>query len=135
MKQSSRWPAALFVIACLLPKSQTVAASLKFTNDGRAVAAVYVAPSVMEPDKDTAGLKSRDAEAENQRRRLRESVKDLATYLGKMSGAQIEVVAAAQVPPAPAAPAVQILVGELATAAFGPAAKPFPYQPGIHVVD
>src|SRR5687767_4504820 len=135
MKQCSRRIAASsFLVFAVLTALPAAAASLKLTEDGRGLASVYVTPAVMEADRDTAGLKNRDAEAETQRRRLRESVKDLAAYLGKMSGGQIGVVAAAQVPPAPAAPAVQILVGELATTTFGPTAKPFPYKQGFRVV-
>jgi hypothetical protein len=107
--------------------------------DGRSLATVYVAPSVMAPDKDTAGLKTPEVEAETQRRRLRESVNDLAHYLGTMSGTEVEVVAADAAPPAAAAAGgaggpVQVLVGALATQAFGPPAKPYTFRQGFRLV-
>ena len=130
---------ALVVLVCtaaLAPAAGAV--PLKVTEDGRSRTSIYAPAAVMEGDKDAAGLKARDLEAETQRRRLRESVNDLALYLGKMSGgAEVKIVPAAAPPPAadPASPApVQILVGDLAAQAFGPPAKPFAYKQGFRVV-
>jgi hypothetical protein len=113
------------------------AAPLNLAADGIARSTIYATPAVLARDKDTAGLKTPEVEAENQRRRLRESVTDLATYLGFMSGTRIEVEAAGEPPPPAAAGAaapVQILVGDLATQAFGPAAKPYPFRQGFRLV-
>ncbi|MBA3416321.1 MAG: DUF4838 domain-containing protein, partial [Chloroflexia bacterium] len=136
-------PARRLAWACLLfwavwVRTPAFAAPLNLAADGRALSTVYVAPDVMAPDKETTGLKTPELEAETQRRRLRESVNDLATYLGTMSGGPRIEVMPLDAPPAPAAagaPApVQILVGDLATAVFGPAAKPYPFRQGFRLV-
>src|SRR5688572_21464610 len=138
--ESSRrlFGAFVFVLAATwLGTTTSSAAPLNVAADGKALSTVYVSPAVMAPDKDTAGLKTREVEAETQRRRLRESVNDLATYLGAMSGTRIEVMQADAPPPPAAAGApatVQILVGELATKAFGAPAKPYPFRQGFRLV-
>ncbi len=116
----------------ILPQSLR-AASLTLAANGQGMATIHAPRAVMAADQDTAGFKARELDAETDRRRLRESVKDLARYLGEMSGARVEVVTA----PAgeTAAPgAVRILVGDFAAARFGAPAKPFPYQQGFRVV-
>ncbi len=71
------------------------------------------------------------AETERQRQRLRESVKDLAHYLGKMSGAKLDIVTA---PPAPGDRRVRVFVGAPAVAVFGPPGKTAPYKQGFRLV-
>ncbi len=68
---------------------------------------------------------------EDNRRRLRESVKDLAAILTRMTGAKVDVVAGA--PPA-GETRLPILIGELATEKFGPPAKKFPYNQGLRII-
>lgn len=107
-------------------------ADVTLVQDGTAMASIFVAPRVMAPDAQVpreAPLAER--EAEEQRQRLRESVKDLALYLGRISGATIEVV---QGPPPPDFAPAAILVGELATERFGPPAVRAPYKQGWRLV-
>jgi hypothetical protein len=85
----------------------------------------------MAPDPKAAALKGPAREAELQRQRLRESVKDLALYLGKMSGAKIEVSTA---PPAPGDKRLPILVSDLAARAFGPPKKKAAFRQGFRLV-
>lgn len=128
--------ALVSLIPVLSTANSSSAAALNLAAEGRALSTIYVSPAVMAPDKDTTGLKTPDVEAETQRRRLRESVNDLAAYLGAMSGTQI-VVTTVDAPPAPAADAaapVQILVGDLAAKTFGPPAKPHPFRQGFRLV-
>src|SRR4051812_4556426 len=70
--------------------------SVTLIKDGAAQVAIYVAPEVMEDDKKLAVTTPEpERDAETQRRRLRESVNDLAFYLGKISGAKVEISTAA----------------------------------------
>ena len=112
----------------------TARADVTLVEDGRAKAAILVAPAVMaadDPAVNLDALKNPAKEAEVQRRRLRESVKDLAHYLKLISGAEVAVN-----PPGDAAAApdrIRILVGDLATQAFGPPAKPYPFKQGFRL--
>ena len=69
--------------------------------------------------------------AEDNRRRLRESVKDLATILERISGAKVAVEAG---PPPAGDTRLPILIGELAAEKFGKPTKNFPYQQGFRLV-
>lgn len=66
---------------------------------------------------------------EYQRQRLRESVKDLALYLGKMSGAKVEIVTSS----APGG-LIPIYIGELAAEKFGKPQKSAPFQQGFRFI-
>lgn len=128
MRRTTRLP-TWFALAALV--ACTARADVTLVEDGRARCAVVVDPGVMAPDGVTSGLKAPAAEAEQQRRRLRESVKDLAGYLGKMSGAKVEIVTG----DLPAGDGrVPISVGSKAAAVFGPAAKTAPYRQGFRMV-
>lgn len=76
--------------------------AVTLVKDGKALCAIYVEPAVMEE--------------KGAHPRLRESVKDLALYLGKMSGAQVEIVTAE---PAKGDARIPILIGVYAQRAFG----------------
>src|SRR4051794_14876629 len=104
-------------------------ADVVLVEDGRARAKIFVAPSVMEADQ--PGAKHLLTEAEKQRERLRDSVKDLALYLEKISGAQIEIVAGA---PVKENGVVQVVVGDPAVAAFGAPGKTAPFKQGFRMV-
>ena len=71
-----------------------------------------------------------DYEAEVQRLRLQASVGDLALYLGKMSGATVEVLTG---DPPSGDRRIPILIGSRA-AAFGPPAKSASYKQGFRMV-
>lgn len=100
-------------------------------KDGKALVAIYVSAAVMAtnaaPDPQTWLAK----EQEDQRRRLRESVNDLALYLEKMAGVKVAVVTHA---PDESDKRLPILIGELAAARFGPPAKKAPYKQGFRLV-
>jgi hypothetical protein len=82
-------------------------------------------------DQDPLTLKEPPREAEAQRQRLRESVRDLALYLGKMSGAKLEILTA---PPRPGDGRLPILVGDLAARRFGLPQTTAPFKQGFRVV-
>jgi hypothetical protein len=101
-------------------------------KDGAAKAAIYVAPEVMVEDKkQPITTPEGEKEAEIQRRRLRESVNDLALYLGKISGAKVEVSTAA---PVAGDKRLPILIGTLGAQKYGPPAQKAPYGQGFRVV-
>ena len=103
--------------------------ALTLVKDGKALCAVYVEPAVMAAD-DAAALKA-TPEREKERRRLRESVKDLALYLGKMSGTQVEIVTAE---PAKGDARIPILIGVYAQKAFGEPKGRSPWKQGWRMV-
>ena len=114
----------------LLIASGCAPASVTLVDSGRPRAAIYVAPGVMAADS-KARLKNPALEAAKQRRRLRESVADLALYIEKMSGAKVPVVRGA---PGAGDQRVAILIGSLAARAFGPVGKSYPYKQAFRVV-
>src|SRR5262245_39000587 len=104
-------------------------ADVVLVQDGKAQARIVVAPAVMDAKDNSATLKGKEREAETQRQRLRESVKDLALYLEKMSGAKIDIVTQ----PQQGDKRLAIIIGEPAVKAFGPAKKSAPFQQGFRV--
>jgi hypothetical protein len=111
----------------------TAAADLVIVENGRPRAAIFVAARLMDDAKANPEPESvwRSLKPEDNRRRLRESVKDLAAILQRMTGASIEVVEGA---PAADEKRIPILVGELADDRFGKPQKSFPYQQGFRLV-
>jgi len=107
-------------------------AAVVLVKDGAAQSAIYVAPEVMAEDKKLAPTTPfAEREAESNRRLLRESVKDLSLYLGKMSGASVEVVTVA---PDGQDKRLPILIGTLAQTKFGPVQKKAPFAQGFRVM-
>jgi len=103
--------------------------AVTLVKDGKALCAIYVEPAVMAAD-DAAALRA-TPEKEKQRRTLRESVKDLALYLGKMSGAQLEIVTGE---PTPADTRDMILIGSLGQRVFGDPKQHSPWKQGWRMV-
>jgi len=95
-------------------------ADVTLVENGQAKCVIVADAAVMAADKPVAGLKFPAAEAERRRQRLRESVKDLAHYLGKISGAKIETVTAV---PGPDDKRLPIFVGSPAVSVFGATTK------------
>lgn len=105
-------------------------ADVTLAENGKPLTAIYAPPRVMAADielpKDAPYM---EREAETQRRRLRESVNDLAFYLGKMAGTEISIH---QEEPGKAETkkVLPILIGEYATARFGDSKQNSPYKQG-----
>src|ERR1043166_4370395 len=116
-----------FILVGLIPASGF--ADVTIVENGQPRAAIFVPERLLEdaaknPEPATVW---RTAKPEDNRRRLRESVKALAGFLERISGAKIDIVAGK---PKDGDKRVPILVGELA-------AKPqkaFPYQQGFRVL-
>lgn len=103
-------------------------ADLLLAKKGKARAAIYVPAGVMD-SKDKENWRS--LKKEHLTARVRESVKDLAHYLGKISGVKFEIVIG---PQAKGDKRVQILVGELALKEFGGLPAKTKHKQGLRVV-
>src|SRR5262249_29586351 len=125
----TRFTLAAFVtlFACALQAR----ADVTLVANGQSQCVIVSDAATMAADKVPAPTKFVEAEAERQRQRLRESVKDLAEYLGKMSGAKVEVVTVA---PKAEDKRVRVYVGAPAVATFGQGTKTAPYKQGFRFV-
>jgi hypothetical protein len=124
--------AAVFVLTPMT-NSHAEPKSMTLVKDGTSRSVIYVAPEVMEADKPFNQVTTpfEDCEAETNRRLLRESVKDLAHYLQKMSGASVEVLTT---PPPSQSKQLPIYIGTLAEKRFGAVTKKASYRQGFRVV-
>src|SRR5690606_4441135 len=94
--------------------SSVTKADVTLVENGAARVAIHVAPEVMASDKAVSGATPfTERDTEMQRRRLRESVNDLALYLKKISGAEVGVLQRA---PEAADKLTPILIGQYAQA-------------------
>lgn len=108
-------------------------ADVVLVKDGKARAAIHVSGEVMAPDKGQVPAYPRlTLDPEALRRRLRDSVTDLARCLEKMSGAKVPIVT--EEGAKPAAGIVPIYIGDRAVEAFGPVGKSYPYKQAFRVV-
>ncbi len=126
-------PICATLAALALTLSPALADEVVVVENSQPRAAIFVAPRVMddaaknpEPSPVWRSLK-----AEDNRRRLRESVKDLAGILERISGAKLEIVAGK---PKDDEKRLPILIGELAVERFGKAPKSYPYDQGFRLV-
>ena len=110
-----------------------VRADSTLVADGQPRAAVFVSERVWDDatkNPEPAGV-WRSLKPEDNRRRLRESVRDFVGVVERMSGAKLPVEVGA---PKAGDARVAILIGELATAKFGLPAKKAEYQQGLRIV-
>ncbi len=111
----------------------TAFADVTIVENGKPRAAIFVPEKLLDdaganPEPPTVWRKRA---AEDYRRRLRESVKDFAAILQRMSGAQVDIIAGK---PSPKEKRIAILVSELAEQRFGKPQKTFPFQQGFRIV-
>lgn len=105
-------------------------AELALTEQGKPKVAIYVSPEIMRGDGDLMIHKRTPYEIripEGNRRKLRESVRDLAHYLQKISGAEIAIY---ERPPKADETLTPILIGEYARERFGGIEPATSYQQG-----
>jgi sugar lactone lactonase YvrE len=121
----------LLTLAALTAAAARSPADVVLVDNGTAKCVVVADPAILAANKPVPGTPVGPAVAEQTRQRLRESIKDLALYLGKISGANVEVVTAA---PAAGDPRLPVLVGAPAVKAFGPPAKTATYGQGFRYV-
>lgn len=122
---------ALAAAAILLAGAAVTYADVTLVQDGKSNCIIHVADRVMQDDRKVARSPEKQYLEEENRRRLRESVRDLAHYLGRMTGAEVGIEAGA---PAADEKRVVILVGELATARFGEPGKKMAAGQGYRIV-
>jgi hypothetical protein len=103
--------------------SQTV-----LVRSGASHVTIFASERVLAEDQAVEPAKARQ---ESQRQILRESVRDLAHYLGKMSKVHIEIK---QGTPEPEHAGVKILISELASSQFGEPAISFPDQQAFRLL-
>lgn len=121
------------IVLAILGTTVARAADVSLIDNGKP-AVVIVAPArVMDDAKKNPEPDSvwRSFGKEDNRRRLRESIKDCAAILERMGGTKIEIVAG-ELPVNDKR--LPILVGELAEARFGKPQKSYPYQQGFRIV-
>ncbi len=121
-----RGAAAILLGAGFVLSAAAEAGQLTLTDKGRANCVIIVPPGTMNWDGEArqidrwgrmAGASSQEVDAERRRRLQRDSVLDLAHYLGRMAGTKIEIHAA-DAKPAPDRQ-VPIFIGAAAQAEFG----------------
>ena len=81
-----------FVVVIGLSVSHVAVGDVTLVKKGEARCVIVAPAGTMDADRELKGADWAANNEESQRRLLRESVRDLAHYLGKMSGAEIEVV-------------------------------------------
>lgn len=122
---------SLFLAFVTLTASAS-SAEVVLTADGKANAALFVPARLLDDAKKNPEEANiwRNNTPEGQRRRLRESVRDLADILERITGAKFDVVAGK---PGPNDKRVPILVGELAVERLGAPARKYPYKQGLRI--
>jgi hypothetical protein len=120
----------LLLVAAARPSS---AAELVIVDNGQPRVAIFVPSRLMDDAKANPEPYPvwRTTKPEDNRRRLRSSVRDLAGILQRISGAKLEVVAGK---PTAGDKRIPILIGELAAERFGKPRKAYPYQQGFRLV-
>lgn len=127
----------LCALATFIPLSRTGSAavpvkSLTLVQDGTANSVIVVAPTLMADDlKLTVRTPTAEQATEKSRRTVRDSVKDLAMYLERMSGAKMDIVSTDAVAQDKRVP---ILVGQAAVDKFGPVKTKAVNEQGFRVV-
>jgi hypothetical protein len=120
----------ILLVAAARPSS---AAELVIVDNGQPRAAIFVPARLMDDARANPEPTPvwRTVKPEDNRRRLRSSIQDLAGILQRISGAKVEVVAGN---PTAGDKRIPILVGELAAERFGKPQKAYPYQQGFRLV-
>jgi len=128
---------AAVVLVGLLPLSESVGSApaddVVIVEEGRPRAAIFVPARLIDDAQANPEPPSvwRSLKPEDTRRRLRESVKDLAGILRRISGAEVEIVAGS---PPDGDKRVPILIGDLAAERLGKPQKSYPSGQGFRIV-
>ena len=123
---------SLVLLALLvLAAAATIAAPVTLIKDGKCNTAIFVAPEVMAQSTVNNNAPYAERTKVANQVRLRESVKDLALYLGKIGGVTVPVY---QRPPTAADKVVPILIGSYADRTFGPFTMKTDFRQGYRVV-
>lgn len=120
---------ALFTV---ISSAAITLADVTLVENGKPRTAIFVPERIMDdaaknPEPATIW---RSLKPEDNRRRLRDSVKDLAAILERISGAKVEIISGK---PNVGETRIPILVGELATERFGRTSKSYQHQQGFRI--
>jgi len=121
----------LSLLAFFFSSTLAHSADVVLVDNGQPKAAIFVAPAVMADNQKPSNV-TLEREQEEQRQRLRETVKDLALYLEKISGTAIPVNVTETPEMQPGV--TPILIGPLAAKKFGPPKTRAPYKQGFRMV-
>ncbi|MHB0935614.1 MAG: DUF4838 domain-containing protein [Armatimonadota bacterium] len=119
------------ILLLLLLAGAAMAAPVTLIRDGRCNTAIYVAPEVMAEGTPAPTASAMEKHRAVQRARVRESVKDLAHYLGKMTGATVPIHTRL---PQAGDKTIPILIGSYADNTFGPFTMKTDFQQGYRLV-
>lgn len=131
---ASHLPRTLLLVGglCAALALPGAAAPVSLVQGGRSRAAIHVPPAVMAADRPMPRTAPwEENQAEQYRRRLRESVRDLAGALQRITGAEIPILEREPTDPDKALP---ILVGEYARNRFGPPEVQADFGQGFRLV-
>lgn len=121
----------VMICVCFSTWGAVSAADLTLIDQGTAKCAIFVPARVLdETNQKPEPAPYNSLKPEDLQRRLRDSVKDLAAILQRMTGAKVDIVTGA---PAAGDRRIPILIGELASEKFGPPQKKYPYRQGLRV--
>jgi hypothetical protein len=121
---------ACLVIGIAVTAATSHAAGVTIIEDGKAAAVIYAPAKVMSEENVKAETPP-EQKAEKARKRLRESVKDFAAILERISGAKLEIVTGA---PPRKSKSVPIVIGKHALKRFGKPKKRSPFKQGWRIV-
>ncbi len=116
------WRLLVFAMLVAVCPSFAISADVTIVEGGQARAAVFVPARLLDDrvkNPEPPGI-ARTWKAEDQRRRLRESIYDLVAIIERISGAKLAIIAG---PPTADERRAPIIVGELATGLLGEPAK------------
>lgn len=120
----------LFVV-CAFATAPVGAAPVTLIKDGKSNTAIYVAPEYMEMKGLSPKATRAEMEREPGRVRVRESVKDLALYLGKLTGVTVPIHTRV---PMTDEKTIPILIGGYADKTFGPFTMKTDFKQGFRFV-
>lgn len=120
----------IVILALALAAALAIAAPVTLIKDGQCHTAIFVAPETMAQKTIDYHAPYSQVTKEEQQACLRESVNDLARYLGKMSGATVLVYTRQ---PSAEDKVVPILIGSYADAVIGPFTMKTDFKQGYRV--
>jgi hypothetical protein len=121
---------SLLLLSVLLA-AVAIAAPLTLIKDGNSNTAIYVSPEVMAEETVAPTASAAEKQRDTQRLGVRESVKDLAHYLGAITGATVAIHTRH---PQAGEGTIPILIGSYADGIFGPFTMKTDFKQGYRLV-
>jgi len=121
----------VLTLSVFLTAPAVIAANVKITRDGEPLATIYVPERIWDdPEENPEPSWRGNRSEEDLRRRLRESVRDFAGIIERMSGAEIEIKTGE---PENDNGNLPILIAELAEERFGAPEDSYDYEQGFRI--